>query len=64
MNAKRRIEAEWGKTKAAVDKAQSDLSLELARAKAVRAEGKKARKQILDAVGVLREMVHVARVGE
>ena len=64
MNAKKRMEAEWGKTKAAVDKAQNDLSLELARAKAIRAEGKKARKQILEAVGVLRDMVHVARAGE
>ena len=63
MNAKRRMEAEWGKAKAAVDKAQTDLSLELARAKAIRSEGKKARKQILEAVGVLRDMVHVARAG-
>jgi len=45
-NARKRAEAELAKCRAAVDKAQADLSLELARSKAVRVEGKRARKQV------------------
>ena len=53
-NARKRAEAELTKCRAAVDKAQADLSVELARSKAVRVEGKRARKQVLDAVALLR----------
>ena len=59
---KQRAEADLVKYKAMMEKANFDLSDSTARAKALRTEGRKARKQILECVSLVRDMVYLVQL--
>ena len=62
ITLKQRAEADLVKYKAMMEKANFDLSDSTARAKALRTEGRKARKQILECVSLVRDMVYLVQL--
>ena len=62
ISLKQRAEADLVKYKAMMEKANFDLADSTARAKALRTEGRKARKQILECVSLVRDMVYLVQL--
>lgn len=61
LSSRKRAEGELAKMKSLMERATQDLAESTGRSKALRSEGKKARKQILDCVTLMRDVVDTVR---